>query len=1201
MGIHRKGFKKFDQSFLDELKERSRSYLIDLVSGYTDLKKIGSNHKGLCLFHEEKTPSFFVNESKGFCHCFGCGWSGNALKFLMEMGASFSEAVKELARLTNTIIRYEDGSGEDFLEPLPLYHRKKSSPVKEQVGSVKDFSRPLGSVIDSVNRLSKGESSDAKKCREWLEEREITSEMMNFYKIGLSYREVTPNREKPEEKERYPAITIYIPVTNRPGYFHVKKRPAPWLSGEERPEYLAKWSQFGVPATIWFTYKPEKATETWFCEGEWDAIALGALLKEVGTDIAVACSTAGCSTVPKQEELQRLPGNVIIFYDRNDKPNKKTGLRAGDEGARKLAIVLGDRAKIAHVPMPKDCEINGWDVSNALEFGFRYLDFYSAASSAHLPTEEAVGAALTNPAPALPKDKDKKRRGASKFAWKKWRERRGFLEDMIENSQWVNWSLPSNNQVFFGKAGLGRGKTTLFCKWVAQLKAQGARRFFVLGYRNSLLHQTAAQLVGQRFLHIQDDAILRSDEDTSFCLCVDSLLKFQPEDFDGAIIFLDEVCSVIRHLLQSETLKGKRDAILDRFREALSRARVVICFDGLLNKWAVNYVGKLCPKKEIVKASNNFKAKKQDVTLVIGTQPAVPTGKDDEVKVNDNSPLISAAINSPRPAICSDSQVLIEALDIMFTKQGAKVLRIDSKTVPEAYVKAFLANCNEYLEKNEIDVLLYSPSAESGLNVSLENYFSHHYGLFFGVQGVDAILQMMGRIRDVKVPKIIWAKEWVPGEESKHSRSAAPGRIREDFLHVLCYELSYFIEKDSYLPEEALKIIKHSIDQSILLNDHNKTAFILEAISNFEKANLRECLLEALKAEGHRVCVKVASSDDVIKKEAKESKEIVKRQNAKDIFSAKVEDPEALLQQNLAYDATWEKRCERTKALLMLKLPGMELTESWSEDFIYREKYEDRNIISQCEMEWLYKNDSLIEENRTERRLFYLAKQNNIFIADLRSRFSRIKLLKQLNFDRFFSPTAQWQADTPELLEFIDSCKDEVFSSVLGCRPGVDPIKFVNKLLAWFGYKLKKSSTSTRGRGEKRIYELDLSPLSDSDRIQIRKCVEKKFTAKDQERPDWELMLKDQRSTLPDPEIAVTEPCRNEEVTIEQLQPEPMGISFELAKKSANLQLIPAPRIRWKEKRGFWEILSVNELGFAHIFDGQFEHHQASLSDLYFA
>ena len=58
--------------------------IIDVVSDYLTLKKSGSNYKACCPFHEEKTPSFMVSPNKGIYKCFGCGKSGNALRFVME-------------------------------------------------------------------------------------------------------------------------------------------------------------------------------------------------------------------------------------------------------------------------------------------------------------------------------------------------------------------------------------------------------------------------------------------------------------------------------------------------------------------------------------------------------------------------------------------------------------------------------------------------------------------------------------------------------------------------------------------------------------------------------------------------------------------------------------------------------------------------------------------------------------------------------------------------------------------------------------------------------------------------------------------------------------------------------------------------------------------------------------------------------------
>jgi DNA primase len=84
------------QKFLDEL--RSRIAITDVVGSKVKLTKKGREYLGLCPFHNEKTPSFTVNENKGFYHCFGCGAHGDIIRFEMDAnGLPFIEAVKKLA------------------------------------------------------------------------------------------------------------------------------------------------------------------------------------------------------------------------------------------------------------------------------------------------------------------------------------------------------------------------------------------------------------------------------------------------------------------------------------------------------------------------------------------------------------------------------------------------------------------------------------------------------------------------------------------------------------------------------------------------------------------------------------------------------------------------------------------------------------------------------------------------------------------------------------------------------------------------------------------------------------------------------------------------------------------------------------------------------------------------------------------------
>src|SRR5215510_11256706 len=91
----------FPPGFLDEL--RARLSLAEIIGRKVSLKrKSGAEYSGLCPFHNEKTPSFTVNEKKGFFYCFGCHEKGDAVGFVMKTeGLSFPEAVEKLAREVN--------------------------------------------------------------------------------------------------------------------------------------------------------------------------------------------------------------------------------------------------------------------------------------------------------------------------------------------------------------------------------------------------------------------------------------------------------------------------------------------------------------------------------------------------------------------------------------------------------------------------------------------------------------------------------------------------------------------------------------------------------------------------------------------------------------------------------------------------------------------------------------------------------------------------------------------------------------------------------------------------------------------------------------------------------------------------------------------------------------------------------------------
>jgi len=101
-----------DRETIDKIMEATN--IVDVVSEFVTLRKAGINYKGLCPFHDDKTPSFMVSPTKGICHCFACGKGGNAINFLMEHEQiTYPDALRWLANKYNIEIQERELSAEE--------------------------------------------------------------------------------------------------------------------------------------------------------------------------------------------------------------------------------------------------------------------------------------------------------------------------------------------------------------------------------------------------------------------------------------------------------------------------------------------------------------------------------------------------------------------------------------------------------------------------------------------------------------------------------------------------------------------------------------------------------------------------------------------------------------------------------------------------------------------------------------------------------------------------------------------------------------------------------------------------------------------------------------------------------------------------------------------------------------------------------
>ncbi len=171
------------ESTVEDIK--ARIDLADLIASYgIQVKTAGTTKKACCPFHHEKTPSFHINETKGFYHCFGCGESGDAIKFVQKMdGLTFIEAVKKLAEQCGVKIeeKKDPRAGKRkrlyalMTELAQFYHRCLLKTKEAQLARDYLKSRDLGEEVQE-NFLIGYAPNGCATIRKWAEKYKFTDE-----------------------------------------------------------------------------------------------------------------------------------------------------------------------------------------------------------------------------------------------------------------------------------------------------------------------------------------------------------------------------------------------------------------------------------------------------------------------------------------------------------------------------------------------------------------------------------------------------------------------------------------------------------------------------------------------------------------------------------------------------------------------------------------------------------------------------------------------------------------------------------------------------------------------------------------------------------------------------------------------------------------------------------------------------------------
>ncbi len=346
----------FPQHFIDDLKNRAD--IVRIIGDFVQLKKKGQNHMACCPFHDEKTPSFSVNASKGFYKCFGCGKGGNVFTFLMEIeGVTFPDAVRTVAEKTGIPLP-EPVDDKDYAATK----KKKEKRDREKLRVIE-----LNKIaLEFWEEHLYDANPQSTAARKYLEGRELDEKTLEKYRIGFApdtwdtllnllkekgfeekdIREsglVTVNEEKDSVYDRFRGRIIFpvLDINGDPVAFGARilgKGEPKYLNSPETAAYVKGEHLYGL-----FQNKEEirRLKYAILVEGYMDLIALS----QFGVQNCVA-SLGTALTGNQAKLLGRFARKVAVNYDGDD---------AGVKAARRaIETLLAQDFEIKVLVLPEN-------------------------------------------------------------------------------------------------------------------------------------------------------------------------------------------------------------------------------------------------------------------------------------------------------------------------------------------------------------------------------------------------------------------------------------------------------------------------------------------------------------------------------------------------------------------------------------------------------------------------------------------------------------------------------------------------------------------------------------------------------------------------------------------------------------------------------------------------------------------------------
>jgi hypothetical protein len=620
--------------------------------------------------------------------------------------------------------------------------------------------------------------------------------------------------------------------------------------------------------------------------------------------------------------------------------------------------------------------------------------------------------------------------------WKlqKWLKLRGFTPDRIINSKYFDAPAPESGKVTAFQSGLGTGKT----RHIQEKVTTDERGLQInLGYRNSLLLQQCEKW-GSYHWDEHKGYLFTKDPDGRLSLCIDSLLKLPIEMFEyslehirGMTVLLDESVSVIKHAILSSTLFGKRLEILERLEVICKLADRIVLSDGNQSDIVVDYISKISGKPS-VKIQNSYQGDTPPITFVERGRKAFEW-------------LALEVLKSRCPAVATDSLKAAEALALRLRESHGPGLLLTSKTVTEEEIKKALKDPDPYIKKYKPAWIIFSPTAESGVDISIHDYFSDVFCWFIGVIGVDESMQMSRRVRHPERITVL-------SPERGLARSRG-GFFEKEIIQALA-DLEDVEARLLLEDETQLQKVREDLAAQII-TPHTILWGKLQAKAELERENLREYLLKAFELAGYSVQFVAGGLDDCqIENGHHLAQEECKDTEAQEIFNAPDIQLSEALEIKRNYGAAWHQRCQAIKTLLKERLPGIENSNLWKWEFVRRVRFDERELLGQLDADWIYNNPEEAEFLQQQKLKSRILAGKREFIGDFSDRWLKIKALRVLGLEKFMEPGKIWTQESPEVLELLKRCKNKSIAKLLSHPGKMKPIQWLNKLLKILGHKL---------------------------------------------------------------------------------------------------------------------------------------------------